>query len=236
MRLKYFFYHLKQIIRDLVLLTGNRFNVSSFSPQHKILRDLAPFDNLVHIGANTGQEMAMYLYFKIENIIWIEPDPRAFKLLKLRWLVYGRKGKVIRSLIDDVSGKTVNFYLLSQSGASSMFLPTGVLSINKEMKIRGITRIITQTASDALTENRIEIMGSNNCLVIDVQGAELSVLLGFTDLLKFRVVMLEIAPNLYAVKDNYNSIDKMLFGLGFKKVFSPIREKWDDVIYVNQKI
>jgi hypothetical protein len=62
------------------------------------------------------------------------------------------------------------------------------------------------------------------------------VLLGFTDSLKFRVVMLEIAPNLYAVKDNYNSIDKMLFSLGFKKVFSPIREKLDDVIYVNQKI
>jgi FkbM family methyltransferase len=236
MRLRYYNYHLRQLIRDLVLLSGNPFDLANFSLQHQTLRNLAPFDNLVHIGANTGQEMAMYRFFKFTNVVFIEPDVRAFRFLKLRWLVYGRKGKVIRSLIDEASGKTVNFYLLSQSGASSMFLPTGILSINKEMKIRGTTQLITQSADDALKENGIDITGSNNCLVIDVQGAELQVLLGFANLLIFKVIMLEIAPNLYAIKNNYKAIDQMLLGLGYTKVFGPIREKWDDIIYVNQNI
>jgi hypothetical protein len=109
-RLRDLNYHLRQLFRDFVLLNGNLFDLANFSPQHQTLRHLAPFDNLVHIGANTGQEMAMYRFFKINNVVFIEPDIRAFCFLKLRWLVYGRKGKVIRSLIDDVSGKTVNFF------------------------------------------------------------------------------------------------------------------------------
>jgi hypothetical protein len=117
-----------------------------------------------------------------------------------------------------------------------MFLPTGILSLNREMKIRRTTRMITKTASDALKEHKIDLRGSNNCLVIDVQGAELQVLLGFTTLLAFRVIMLEIAPNLYSVENNYRAIDEMLLGLGYIKVFSPIREKWDDVIYVKQDV
>jgi hypothetical protein len=49
--------------------------LASFSPKHKILRDLGPFDNLVHIGANTGQEMAMYYFFKIKNVVYIDQIP-----------------------------------------------------------------------------------------------------------------------------------------------------------------
>jgi len=226
-------YHLKQIVRDLLLLLGNPWNLAHFSPQHQCIFDETPIDMLVHVGANTGQEMATYRFFKIPKVIWIEPDKRALRLLKIRRFFYFSKDKILSGLLDDAGGKEVNFFLMSQSGANSMFIPTKILDINSKMKVRGTRILVTKTAEEIFAENDVKVAGSNNCLVLDVQGAELRVLRGFENetLLKFRVIMFEWAPNLYEVPDDAGEIRLLLTNLGYEEIFSPLRPGWDDIIY-----
>ncbi len=229
-------YHLKQIARDVLLLLGNPHNLIHFSPQHKCIFENTPIDMLVHVGANTGQEMATYRYFNIPEVIWIEPDKRALRWLKVRHFFYFSKDKILPGLLDEVGGKEVDFYLMSQSGANSMFPPTKILGINSKMSIRGRCTLVTKTAEEILAENEVRVAGSNNCLVLDVQGAELRVLRGFDKktLLQFRLIMFEWAPNLYEVPDDAEEIKQLLIGLSYHEIFSPLRSRWDDIIYARK--
>jgi hypothetical protein len=165
-------YHLKQIVRDLLLLLGNPWNLARFSPQHQCIFDETPIDMLIHVGANTGQEMATYRFFKIPKVIWVEPDKRALRLLKIRRFFYFSKDKILSGLLDDAGGKEVNFFLMSQSGANSMFLPTKILNINSKMKVRGTRILVTKTAEEIFAENDVKVAGSNLVSVTIIHGAQ----------------------------------------------------------------
>lgn len=52
-------YKLKQLIRDIFLYFGNPLRLFDFSPQHKKLIELGPFDSILHIGADIGQELSL---------------------------------------------------------------------------------------------------------------------------------------------------------------------------------
>ena len=96
-------YSLKQFIRDLLLKLGNPFSFVSFSPQHRTLIDLKPYDWVLHVGANIGQELSLYHIIGPERVIWIEPDKIAFKKLKFRDFYYN-----YRQYLNIISPEEIN--------------------------------------------------------------------------------------------------------------------------------
>ena len=230
-------YNMKQIIRDILLKLGNPFNLVSFSPQHEKLIDLSPYSTVLHIGANIGQELSLYHHIRPSKVIWIEPDKRAFKILKLRSFFYRRfDNTFVNAFISDTTDVKTSFFKFNLSGANSQFKPTqSFLDSRKSRYVTEITSVTTLTIEDALSRNEIIISGENNLLVIDVQGNELAVINGFSQktLEKFRVIMCEFSLNQYENFIKPDQLKKRLEVLGYKEVLAPLRSS-DDAIFIKK--
>ena len=228
-------YSLKQFIRDLLLKSGNPFNFVSFSPQHRMLIDLKPYDWVLHIGANVGQELSLYHIIGPERVIWIEPDKLAFKKLKLRGFFYRKFESVyIEACISDKSGIVTSFYKFNESGANSNFKPTNsFLESRKTRYVTKVSLVTMKNIEDVLIDKNIKFLGQNNLLVIDVQGNEMSVINGFRKetLEKFRVIMCEFSQNQYENSISPAQLKSRLEYFGYREVLAPIRTS-DDAIFV----
>lgn len=227
-------YNVKQYIRDALLRIGNPCNFVSFSPQHKTLLELKPYSSILHIGANIGQELSLYHLIRPKRVIWIEPDEKAFKKLKLRAFFYRKFENIfISACISDKSGITTSFYEFNESGANSNFKPTNsFLSSRKTRYVTKVSLITTKNIEDVLTDKEIEFHDENNLLVIDVQGNEMSVLNGFepATLKKFRVIMCEFSRDQYENYVSPSDLKLKLEALGYVELLAPIRSS-DDAIY-----
>lgn len=230
-------YRLRQFIRDSFLYFGNPFNLFSFSPQHKKLIDLGPYNSVLHIGADIGQELSLYKFIGVKKIVWVEPNKKSISKLKLRAFFYPRiKHKFINSLISDTTGESVVFYEYNRSGASSVFRPTQeFLNSNKKRYILKTVSYVSSTIGDALG-NEINFEGRNNLLVIDTQCSEFKILRSFPQelILKFRVLMCEISVDQYIVNFTAQDLVNLIHKLGYKEVLSPVR-KSDDGVYTMNK-
>jgi FkbM family methyltransferase len=231
------FYTLKQFFRDLLLRLENPFGIVDFSPQHKLLIDLKPFDSILHIGANVGQEFSLYHLIGPERVVWIEPDKVSFKKLKFRGLFYRKfKSVYIQACISDITGTVNHFYEFNESGANSIFKPTvSFLESRKSRYVTRVSKIISKSIEDALIENNIEFSGKNNLLVIDVQGNEMSVINGFSrkTLEKFRVVMCEFSQDQYENSISHSQLRSKWESLGFTEILAPKRSS-DDAIFLQK--
>ena len=227
-------YNVKQVIRDFVLKTGNPFKLANLSPQHKKLIELGPYHQVLHIGANTGQEFSLYDFIKVKSIIWIEPESRAFRKLKFKGYFYKKiQNFFIKEFISDKTGLEVDYYKFNKSGANSTFRPTeSWLNTSKDKWVIELTTVKSITIEDALIKNDIEIKGDNNLLVIDVQGNEMSVLNGFDPLTlkKFRVIMCEFSQEQYENSVSPIDLRLKLETLGYVESLAPIRRS-DDAIF-----
>ena len=230
-------YRLKQLIRDAFLYIGNPFNLFSFSPQHNKLIELGPFNSVLHIGADIGQELSLYKFIGVKRIVWVEPNKKSISKLKLRTIFYPRiRHEFINSLISDITGQLVVFYRYNRSGASSVFKPTQeFLNSNKKRYISKTVTYVSSTIDDALGQN-ITFEDRNNLLVIDTQCSEFQILKGFSQdlILKFRVLMCEISVDQYIVDFSAQDLVKLIHKLGYEEVLSPVR-KSDDAVFVMNK-
>jgi FkbM family methyltransferase len=230
-------YYLKQFIRDLLLKLGNPLNIVSFSPQHRMLINLKPYDSVLHIGANVGQEFSLYHLIGPERVIWIEPDKVAFKKLKLKGVFYRKFESIyIQACISDKTGIAASFYKFNESGANSNFKPTNsFLESRKTRYITEISLITTKNIEDALIDKSIKFLSKNNLLVIDVQGNEMSVINGFRKetLEKFRVIMCEFSQGQYENSISPALLKSRLEYFGYTEVLAPIRSS-DDAIFVRK--
>jgi len=206
----------------------------NFSPQHKRLLELGPYNQVLHIGANCGQEFSLYDFMGVTSIVWIEPEKRSLSKLKLKSIFYlNIKNYFIREFISDTTGKVLDYYKFNKSGANSTFKPTEFwLQTNKDKWVTKLSRVTTISIVEALLKNSIEIEGTNNLLVIDVQGNELPVLNGFSIELirKFRVIMCEFSQGQYESSISNISLKLKLEEFGYEESLAPIR-KSDDAVF-----
>lgn len=227
-------YNFKQIIRDFFLYIGNPGNLFKFSPQHQKLIEYGPYKEIIHVGANIGQELSLYNYLKAGKIYWVEADNRAAKILSLRCKLYRNiRHMIIKEFLSDLSGKQVIFYEFSRSGANSTFEPTEeFLESDKKRFVTKRTKKVTLSFDDMITQYRINLPNDNNLLVLDVQGNEKSILKGISKatICKFRIIMCEFSVGQYKNGVTIEELEACLIDLGFKKVFSPIRIS-DDAIF-----
>jgi len=137
--------------------------------------------NLLFIGANDMGEIENY-YPKYQNGIFIEAIPSIHDIMieKLNKMnkKYNTNYLGCNRLVSDVEGKTYNFNIFSNQGASSSIYAANP----EEWAWATVNQVDTILLKSTTIENVIKTYGWENKkydVILDVQGAELDVLKGF---------------------------------------------------------
>ncbi len=153
---------------------------------------LAGISGLIHVGANTGQERALYASHGL-SVVWVEPIPAVFRQLEQNLQGYPRQ-RAVQYLLCDQDGRSCQLHIASNGGESSSMLE---LAEHREIwpEIH-YTGSITLTGTSLATMVRQEgiDLGAHQALVLDTQGTELQVLRGAGELLgRFDYIQVEVA-------------------------------------------
>lgn len=172
--------------------------LSTLDPDRQVLnlRDhyfkdswLQRLTNIVHVGANVGQECAKYARNDL-GVLWIEPIPSVFEKLKSNIAPYPKQ-IACRALVIDQPGKTVSFNLASNDGqSSSIFELSEHKEIWPDISFTGSIDMVSQTLDEILLADPRRYDG----LSIDTQGSELLILKGASGALSgFKYIKTEAA-------------------------------------------
>ena len=104
-----FFYLGKSLKRRIKLLFGGK--------PDKFLKKIT---GVIHVGANTGQEIALYAQYGL-SVVWIEPIPEIFEKLQSNLIGFPRQ-IAIKGLVTDLDNVEYQFHLANNNGASSSIL------------------------------------------------------------------------------------------------------------------
>jgi FkbM family methyltransferase len=201
------------LLKNYLLKRSNKFRVSG----------------VVHVGAHLGEELSFYKKFlsNPENVLWIEGDKTLAEQLQKRLFDY----RVINTLVTK-DGRDVQFNHYENSQTNSIFITNEHdLFYGKQSRISEI--VSSRTLSDVIDEVDIDY----NFLNIDVQGAELEVLMGCNYLNRFDYVYIEVNwGNVYDNIPLINEISHFLISHNFiRKKLAFTLSNWGDALYVKQK-
>lgn len=197
---------------------------------------------IVHIGANSGQELEAYLSKGIHNIVFIEPIKPVFEqLLKHVAIKAGEKKSHIRcinELLLDVTGKSVTMNITDNNGESSSVLPMkDHLTAHPDVKVTSQVQMDTWSYDDLADLHHID--PALNFLNIDTQGAELLILKGMGEKIKnFDYVYIEVnQKELYEGNPMLADIDQFMTEKGLERKELQMTDfGWGDALYVRKTI
>jgi len=193
----------KKIVRPLV-----RGNPNSF------LREVS---GVIHVGANLGQERALYGKHNL-NVIWIEPIPDIYEKLKQNLEEFPRQ-RAFQYLITDRDDAEYAFHISNNNGQSSSIFD---LNLHKEIwptvGYQGTIKLKSLTLASFAQNEGIDMI-LYDALVLDTQGSELLVLKGAAALAPcFKYIKVEAADfDSYAGCCKVEDIDSLLARFGFVK-------------------
>jgi FkbM family methyltransferase len=181
-------------------------------------RFLEKVTGVIHVGANTGQEIELYAKHGL-SVVWIEPIPDVFEKLQANLAGFPRQ-IAVKGLVTDLDHVEYQFHLASNNGASSSILEFNLhKDIWPDVSYENTITVISNTLPSLLKANQIDPSGYD-MLVIDTQGSELLVLKGAESVLKhFKYIQAEV-PDFEAYKGCCQLKDLQLFlGLhGYEEV------------------
>lgn len=153
---------------------------------------------IIDVGANIGQFMiAIKTFFPDATIFSVEPDPKIYKILKSN-ASHFKKITVYNSALSNVT-KQMNFYISQEFSEWSSLKK---LEGKKYEKIE-----VNAVRGDNLFKSVPQI----DLLKIDVEGAELSVILGMGKILKkCRFLMIEVSLERMAEDPGSNNLIDLL--------------------------
>jgi len=183
---------------------------------------------VLHIGAHEGQEAAFYAECG-SKVLWIEAEPEVFNTLSRNISEYAQQ-KAICALLGSEDRKDVPFNLASNKGASSsIYLP------NVEAN-----PLFTITTSINLNMRRLDSLISPSIAqeykhwVVDVQGAELPVLLGAGKLIEFCNSIVVEAKNdsFYKGGTRYSELHDFLLNEGFIPLWGIEKDSEENICFI----
>ncbi len=179
---------------------------------------LKKITGVVHVGANTGQEIAMYAKYGL-SVVWIEPIPDIFEKLQSN-LIGVQRQIAIKGLVTDSDNAAYQFHLANNNGASSSILELNLhQDIWPDVTFEKTITLFSKTLTSLLKENNIDVSGYD-MLVIDTQGSELLVLKGALPVLHhFEYIQTEV-PDFEAYKGCCQLKDLQFFleGRGYQEI------------------
>ena len=189
---------------------------------------------VIHVGASFGLEFHQYRAARLQQVVYIEPLPQTFE--KLRSLVSGEPGHhAIRALCSDEEGVDVVLNVASNPGSSSILELGSHLTEHPDVRYIDKVPMRTTTVDRLIFDNaalRPELL---DCLVIDVQGAELKVLRGARRTLgNCRFVFAEVSDGgLYVGDCSLQEIVDELKPYGFKlRQLGMNIHKWGNALFI----
>ena len=134
---------------------------------------------IVHVGANTGQEVPDYRASGIRPVVLVEPLAGPFG--QLVRAVDGTPGfHPLKACLSDVAGRTVDFHVASNGGQSSSYLkPAAHLKIRPDITFDRTETMVTDTldrAIGALCREHGLRPESFDYIGLDTQGSEMDIL------------------------------------------------------------
>lgn len=187
---------------------------------------------VLHIGAHECEELNFYtssLQVKPEDVVWIDG-----LFAKVSEAVNRGIPNVYCAVMSDTDGQDVTFNV-ANNGQSSSILEFKTHSIEHPhvVFVDKFTSKTTRVDTFLKTNN---LDGSKyNFWNLDIQGAELLVLKGAVENLKYaKVIYTEVNENhLYEDCALIGEIDTFLATFGFKRVFTEMTQHgWGDAIYI----
>jgi FkbM family methyltransferase len=199
------------------------------------------------IGGCEGEESIRYSrIFPLSSIYIFEPLPENQKLVVENIIKYNAENiELIPVAVSDEEGVS-QFYVSSghpenQSkdldwdfGNKSSSLLSPEINPHKWLNFNDIINVKTITLNSFLANNKIDIV---DFIHMDVQGAELKVLIGAKDFIKkTKAIWLEVADiELYKDQPLRKDIENFMNSNGFYLVKSEIEGKVGDQFYLNKK-
>lgn len=192
---------------------------------------------VLHIGANSGQEVNDYYSNGITKTLWCEADPELISSLIGNLRNYSNH-LIFNDCISDKDGEEITFHIANNGGQSSSMLALGTHAVvHPEVVYTGSRGMRTRTIKTLFTTNKLKIE-DYPFVNIDIQGAEMKALIGFKDLLtKVKYLYLEVNDSeLYIGTTLFPELNTYLTELGFvlkEKVMSG-NHGWGDAFYINE--
>lgn len=191
---------------------------------------------VVHVGASTGQEIPYYRALGTP-VLWVEaiPDVESFLRAKIE---EEPNMDSVQALLWKRAGVKQRFNLANNNFHSSSIYGLAKNHGFKNLRMIGEIELTTTTLDTVLESKRLLSKGAYfSHLVLDVQGAELDVLHGAQQSLKY-VSSLQVEVSNYPVYNGgalLHQIDSFMESKGFVLI-SNIGEKFHgDAIYVRTK-
>lgn len=182
-------------------------------------RFLGKVSGIIHIGANTGQEIKLYAKHRL-SVVWIEPIPDIFEKLQMNLIGFPRQ-IAVKGLVTDLDNEEYQFHLASNNGASSSILDLNLhKDIWPDVSFEKTITLYSKTLPSLLKANLID-PSAYDMLAIDTQGSELLVLKGAEPLLnQFKLIQTEV-PDFEAYKGCCQLKDLQLFlnEHGFEEIY-----------------
>jgi FkbM family methyltransferase len=191
---------------------------------------------VVHVGAHEGQEIAIYDSMGARAVVFIEANPvvhaRLAAAMKPRPNVL-----TVQRAVSDRAGKAT-LHVTSFDQSSSLLPLAGHRNVYPQIVESGRIEV-DATPLDALMAEFGLDPARFNFLAVDVQGAELLVLKGATQMLRhIHAINIEVNfTELYAGCAQIEDIDDFLWAAGFHRaaMASPFHLSWGDAFYVRER-
>lgn len=193
---------------------------------------------IVHIGANKGQEAELYARHN-KPVIWIEALPETYAKLLDRIAAYPNQ-QAINALVTDKDGEEYKFNISNNNDGLSSILEFGDDGSKDELfpnlRMVDSVSLVGKTLNTIYKEFQID-ENLFDCLVLDVQGAELLVLKGAESVLhNFKHIMTEVSTvNIYKNGVLWDELKTFLNQKGFKETIARTPEKHGNVLFTAAK-
>lgn len=199
------------------------------------------FQSVVHIGAHTGEEIADYTAHGVKHVVWFEANRNLIPRLEENTSRFNIKQEYFCEVLSDIDGEEVDF-AITNNGQSSSILELGTHKIHHpSIHVVETTKLLTKRFDSILKINPDKIdISSVDFVNLDVQGAELKVLLGFgdcfTEYQNIKAVYTEVnIEEVYVGCALLGQIDSFLGQFGFNRVATEMTyANWGDALYLRK--
>ena len=185
---------------------------------------------IVHIGGHFGQEMSTYDNLEIKNVVFFEPLPHVFEVLKNN---VGSRAILYNTALGNMEGTVeMNVESANQGMSSSILEP--IVHLNQYPHIRFETK---ETVNIKKLDSFIDTLKDYNFINIDVQGYELEVFKGGSEYLNnVDYIMTEVnRDEVYKGCPMVEELDDFLKVYGFERVDTTWDGiTWGDAFYVKR--
>ena len=185
---------------------------------------------IIHIGGHHGQEFKTYVENNISNVMFFEPVPSTFKILKEN---IGDKA-ILHNVALGNENKKIEMYIeTANQGQSSSVLEPGIHT----RQYPHITFDDKLEVDMVRLDDFIEESTEYNFINIDVQGYELEVMKGAKNILKnVDYIMSEVnRDEVYINCSKVDELDSFLSDFGFSRVETTWDGlTWGDALYVKR--